>query len=45
MQKIHDLIGDRLTYYFKNGKIKAEGPFLSGRMEEKWEEKRPMDPL
>jgi antitoxin component YwqK of YwqJK toxin-antitoxin module len=35
-QKIHVLIGDRLTYYFKNGKIKAEGPFLSGQMEEEW---------
>jgi len=35
-QKIHELNGDRLTYFFKNGKIKAEGPFTDGKMEGEW---------
>lgn len=35
-QKIHELIGDRLTYFYKSGKIKAEGPFVSGQMEGEW---------
>ena len=35
-QKIHELTGDRLTYFFKNGKIKAEGPYADGKMEGEW---------
>jgi antitoxin component YwqK of YwqJK toxin-antitoxin module len=34
-QKIHELDGDRLTFYFKNGKIKAEGQYLK-EMEGEW---------
>jgi len=35
-QKIHELANDRLTYYYKNGRIKAEGPFLNVQMEGEW---------
>jgi antitoxin component YwqK of YwqJK toxin-antitoxin module len=35
-QKIHELKGDRLTYYFKNGKVKAEGPYPDEKMEGEW---------
>ncbi len=35
-QVIHELIGDRLTYFFKNGKLKAEGLFVKGQMEGEW---------
>jgi antitoxin component YwqK of YwqJK toxin-antitoxin module len=35
-QKIHELIGDKLTYFFKNGKIKAAGPYVDGKMEGEW---------
>ena len=29
-------VGDNLTYYFKNGKIKAEGLSINGIMESEW---------
>lgn len=35
-QKIHELTGDRLTYFFKNGMIKAEGPYPDEKMEGEW---------
>lgn len=35
-QKIQEQKGDRLTYFFKDGKVKAEGPFLNGLMEGEW---------
>lgn len=35
-QKIHELTGDQLTYFFKNGKIKAVGPYVDGKMEGEW---------
>lgn len=35
-QIAHELIGDKLTYFFKNGKMKATGPFIKGIMEGQW---------
>lgn len=34
-QKIYDLDGDRLTFYYKNGTVKAEGPYPKA-MEGEW---------
>jgi len=35
-QKICELTGDRLTYYFKSGAVKAEGSFINDVMEGEW---------
>ena len=35
-QKIKELIGNKLTWYFKNGKIKAEGIVENNLMEGEW---------
>lgn len=35
-QKVYELVGNKLTYFFKNGKIKAEGPFENNLMEGEW---------
>lgn len=35
-QIAHELVGDLLTYFFKNGKVKAKGTFINGLMEEEW---------
>lgn len=35
-QKAYTLEGTKLTYFFKNGKIKAEGVFDKGLMEGEW---------
>jgi len=35
-QKIYDLDGNRLTYFYKNGKLKAEGTFENELMEGEW---------
>lgn len=35
-QKVFELIGDRLTYYFKSGGVKAVGDFVNGQMEGEW---------
>ncbi|MDI1322000.1 MAG: hypothetical protein PSV36_04585 [Algoriphagus sp.] len=35
-QKVYELIGEKLTYFFKNGKVKAKGNFVSGQMEGEW---------
>ncbi|GAA4422776.1 hypothetical protein GCM10023188_00760 [Pontibacter saemangeumensis] len=35
-QKAHELEGTRLTYFFKNGKVKAEGDFDDDNMEGEW---------
>lgn len=35
-QKAYELVGDKLTYFFKDGKLKAEGPFENGQMEGEW---------
>ena len=32
----HELIGEQLTYFFKNGKVKAKGAFINGLMEGEW---------
>ena len=35
-QMISDQKGDILTYYLKDGRIKAQGKFIDGKMEGKW---------
>lgn len=35
-QIAYELVGDRLTYFFKNGKVKAKGLFINGLMEGEW---------
>jgi antitoxin component YwqK of YwqJK toxin-antitoxin module len=35
-QKICELTGDRLTYYYKSGAVKAEGSFINDVMEGEW---------
>ena len=35
-QKVYELIGDILTYFYRNGKIKAEGLFVDNLMEGEW---------
>ena len=35
-QKVQELNGNKLTYFFKNGKVKAEGPLINGKMEGEW---------
>jgi antitoxin component YwqK of YwqJK toxin-antitoxin module len=35
-QKVSELEGDVLTYYFKTGMVKAKGPFVNGKMQGKW---------
>lgn len=35
-QQVFELIGDRLTYYFKNGRVKAVGDLVNGQMEGEW---------
>jgi len=35
-QPVHILEGDKLTYYYKNGRIKAAGPFINNMMEGEW---------
>ena len=35
-QKVYELTGDKLTYFFKTGKIRATGPYINERMERKW---------
>jgi antitoxin component YwqK of YwqJK toxin-antitoxin module len=35
-QIAHELVGDQLTYSFKNGKAKAKGTFINGLMEGEW---------
>lgn len=36
VQIVHELVRDQLTYFFKNGKVKAKGTFINGLMEEDW---------
>jgi len=33
---VYNLTGDRLTYYYKNGKLKAEGKYIKDKMEGEW---------
>ncbi|NKF07294.1 hypothetical protein J1C67_11930 [Clostridium gasigenes] len=35
-QEVYTYDENKLTYYYKNGKIKAEGPFENNQMEGKW---------
>jgi|AntRauTorcE11898_2_1112593.scaffolds.fasta_scaffold22771_1 antitoxin component YwqK of YwqJK toxin-antitoxin module len=35
-QKVYDLKDDYLTYYFKNGALKAEGHFIKNKKEAEW---------
>ena len=35
-QKAHELTGNKLTYFFKNGKVKAEGFLIKEKMEGEW---------
>ena len=35
-QKVFELIGEKLTYFYKNGRIKAEGPYINSKMEGEW---------
>jgi len=35
-QEVYKNEGNKLTYYYKNGKIKAEGPFENNEMEGEW---------
>lgn len=35
-QKPLELIGNKLTYFFKNGKVKAEGLYENDQMEGEW---------
>ena len=35
-QKTYELVGNRMTYYFKNGKVKAEGIYENNLMEVEW---------
>jgi antitoxin component YwqK of YwqJK toxin-antitoxin module len=35
-QKTFEQVGDELTYFFKNGKLKAEGISSNGIMEGEW---------
>ena len=35
-QKTHELIGNKLTYFYKNGKVKAEGIFENEQCYGEW---------
>jgi len=35
-QKVCELTGDRLTFFFKTGVVKAEGSFINDSMEGEW---------
>lgn len=35
-QKVYEYDGATLTYYFKNGKVKAKGRFVDEEMEGQW---------
>ena len=35
-QKTYELVGNRMSYFFKNGKVKAEGNYEDGLMEGEW---------
>ncbi len=35
-QKVQELVGNKLTYFFKNGKVKAEGTLENELMEGEW---------
>lgn len=35
-QRVYNLEGDRLTFFYKTGRVKAEGPYINGLMEGEW---------
>jgi len=35
-QPVYEMIGDKLTYFYKNGKVKAQGLFSNDLMEGEW---------
>ncbi len=35
-QKKSEQVGDILTYYYKDGTVRAKGPFTEGKMEGEW---------
>lgn len=35
-QPVYELNGDILTYFYKNGTVKARGPFINNLMEGEW---------
>jgi len=35
-QPVYAMTGDKLTYFYKNGNIKAQGPFINNLMEGEW---------
>ena len=35
-QPVYEMTGDKLTYFYKNGKIKAQGLFINNLMEGEW---------
>ncbi len=35
-QTVHEMVGDKLTYYYKNGEIKAQGQLINNQMEGRW---------
>jgi antitoxin component YwqK of YwqJK toxin-antitoxin module len=35
-QRVYELVGTQLTYYFKSGQVKAVGLYENGQMEGEW---------
>ncbi len=35
-QKVYELSGDTLTYFYRNGRIRAEGLYVNNLMEGEW---------
>ena len=35
-QKTYELLNDMMTVYFKDGLVKAQGPFIDNQMEGEW---------
>ncbi len=35
-QPVYEIAGEKLTHYYKNGKIKAQGLFINNLMEGEW---------
>lgn len=35
-QPVFELAGNKLTYFYKNGNIKAQGPYINNLMEGEW---------
>ena len=35
-QRVYELKDEVLTYFYKNGRLKAQGPYINGKMEGRW---------